>query len=184
MKDTTPDPNIIKLRNVRLSFPKLFVPESLEEGGKLKYSAAFIMDSKEHAAMIAHIEKVTERVALDEFKKKVPLRHKPLRDGNEFPDMDGYGDGVMFVSAKSDRRPVVVDRDTTPLTADDQRPYAGCYVHANIRLYAYDHKTGGKGVAADLRSIMFAKDGDSFGAGPVNAENEFGDVEADDEAFN
>jgi len=177
---TTADPNIIKLRNVRLSFPKLFVPEAVEEGGKLKYSAAFILDNTDHAQIIALIEKATERVALDEFRKKVPLRHKPLRDGNEFPDMDGYGNGVMFVSAKSDRRPVVVDSDSTPLTADDQRPYAGCYVHANIRLFAYDHKTGGKGVSAELRAVMFAKDGDSFGAGPVNADDEFNDVMADD----
>lgn len=178
------DPTIIRLKNVRLSFPKLFVPEAVEEGGKLKYSAAFILDNTAHAALIKLIETTTDRVALDEFKKKIPLRHKPLRDGNEFPDMDGYGDGVMFVSAKSDRRPPVVDRDPSyPLTADDSRPYAGCYVNANIRLFAYDHKTGGKGVSAELRSVQFAKDGEPFGAGPVNPEEEFekiADAEYDD----
>ena len=34
----------VQLKNVRLSFPKLFKPESMEEGGKLNYSASFLID--------------------------------------------------------------------------------------------------------------------------------------------
>lgn len=173
------DPNIIKLNNVRLSYPNLFVAKAMEEGKEPKFSASFILDKKQHAALIAQIEKTTQRVALDFFKKKVPLKREPLRDGNEKADKEGYGDEVMFVSATEVRRPVVVDRDLTPLTKDDPKPYAGCYVNATIRLFAYEHKTGGKGVSAALRGVQFVKDGESFGAGPVNAEEEFEPVSAD-----
>jgi hypothetical protein len=175
------DPNIIKLRNVCLSFPKLYVPESVEEGGTKKYSAVFLLDVRQHADVIAQIEKVTERVALDEFKRKIPLKYVPLRDGNEKPEMEGYGDGVMFVSAKSEVRPVVVDGNLNPVAQEDGLFYAGCYVNANIRLFAYDHKTGGKGVAAGLRSVQFVKDGPPFGAGNVNPEDEFEKLSIDDE---
>lgn len=183
MSTPAKDPNVIKLTNVRLSYPNLFVAKSQEEGKEPKYSASFLLDKKAHAALIAKIEKTIERVALDEFKKKVKLNRTCIRDGNEKEDKEGYGDEVMFIPASNTKRPVVVDRDLTPLTADDSKPYAGCYVNATIRLFAYDHKTGGKGVSASLRAIQFVKDGESFGAGPVNAEDEFEAVTDDVDGF-
>lgn len=173
MSKPATDPNVIKLTNVRLSYPQLFVAKPPEEGKEPVFSASFLLDKKQHAGLIKEIEKLTERVALDEFKKKVVLKRTPLRDGNEKEDKEGYGDEVMFVSARNAKRPVVVDRDLTPLAVTDPRPYAGCYVNATVRLFAYDHKTGGKGVSASLRGVQFVKDGESFGASPVNAEEEF-----------
>lgn len=179
MSTTAPDPNIITLTNVRLSYPQLFVAKAIEEGKTPKYSATFLLDKKQHAALIAQMEKTIDRVALDQFKKKVKLNRVPLRDGNEKEDKEGYGDDVMFVNATNDKRPVVCDRDRTTLTADDPKPYAGCYVNARIRLFAFDHPQGGKGVSASLRAVQFVKDGESFGAAPVNVEDEF-EVLADD----
>lgn len=173
MSTPTKDPNVIKLTNVRLSYPQLFVAKAMEAGKTPQFSASFLLDKKAHKDVIAQIEKTTERVALDEFKKKVSLKRRPLRDGNEKDGKEGYGDEVMFVNAKNEKRVPVVDRDLTPLTAEDSKPYAGCYVNATIRLFAYDHPTGGKGVSASLRAVQFVKDGESFGAGPVNAEEEF-----------
>lgn len=173
MSNTPRDPNVIALKNVRLSYPQLFTAKPPEEGKEPVFSASFLLDKKQHAGLIKEIEKLTERVALDAFKKKVALKRHPLRDGNEKDGKEGYGDDVMFVSARSAKRPVVVDRDMSPLTKDDSRPYAGCFVNATVRLFAYDHKTGGKGVSASLRGVQFVKDGESFGAAPVNAEEEF-----------
>lgn len=173
------DPDIIKLNNVRLSYPCLFVAKAQEEGKEPDFSATFLLDKKEHGPLISKIEKNIERVALDFFKKKVTLGRRCLRDGNEKDDKEGYGDEVMFVTARNKKRPVVVDSDLTPLTKDDPKPYAGCYVNATIRLFAYDHPKGGKGVSASLRGIQFVKDGESFGAAPVNAEEEFEAVSDD-----
>lgn len=173
MSATATDPNIIKLKNVRLSYPNLFVAKAAEGSDKPKFSATFLLDKKEHAALIKHIEKQIERVALDAFKKKVKLNRICLRDGNDYAEKEGYGDEVMFIPASETRRPVVVDGDMTPLDSTSARPYAGCYVNANIRLFSYDHPTGGKGVSAALRSIQFLKDGPSFGAAPVSADEEF-----------
>lgn len=167
------DPAIIRLNNVRLSFPNLFVAKAIEEGKEPKYGCTLLLDSKTHAKEITQLEHMIDRVALDFFKKKVTLKNVCLRDGNEKPEMEGYGDGIMFVPARCDKRPPVVDRDLSPLAAEDGKIYAGCYVNTTIRLYAYDHPKGGKGVSAGLRAVQFVKDGDSFGAGPVNAENEF-----------
>jgi len=166
------DPNIIMLKNVRLSYPQLFAAKAMEAGKEPKYSASFLLNKKEHAGLIAHIEKATERVALDKFKKKVKLNRVPLRDGNEKEDKEGYGDEVMFINATELRRPVVVDYDMTPLTAEDPKPYAGCIVNGSIRLFAYTHPTGGNGVSSSLRVVQFVRDGESFGAGPIDVEGD------------
>lgn len=178
-KPKQPDTKI-KLTNARLSYPHLFVPQKAQGASKEKYGADFILNKKEHAALITQIEKTIERVALDFFKKKVTLKNVCLHDGNEREDKEGYDDEVMYIVAKNDREFPVVDKDPRiPLTAKSPKPYGGCYVNAIIRLFAYDHPTGGKGVSASLEAVQFVKDGESFGAGPVNAEDEFEPVTDD-----
>lgn len=152
----------------------------MEEGQEKRYSAVFIMDNEKHADLIEHIEKVAERLALDTFKKKIRLTRELVRDGNEKPDVDGYGDGVSFVSASRKTRPAVVHRDPSiPVTEADGIIYAGCYVNASIRLWVQNNRYG-KSVNAELRAIQFVRDGESFGAAPINPEDEFeavGDVD-------
>jgi hypothetical protein len=171
------DPAIIKLANVRLSFPHLFQPHAMEEGQEKKYGASFIMDNVKHDALITQIENTIERLALDHWKKKMHFK-TCLRDGNEKPNMDGYGDGVMFLTASRKTRPPVVNRDVSPLTEEDGVIYAGCWVNTTVRLWVQDNKWG-KRVNAELRAVQFVADGESFGAGPVNAEEEFEPVSGD-----
>ena len=170
--------NRIKLENVRLSYPNLFNAKAME-GGKPKFSASFLIPKKTHGALIKRIEQAIERAMLDKFQKKVPLKHVCLRDGNDKEDKEGYGDEVMYLVAKSDSRPAVVDQQVNPVVEADGKIYGGCFVNATIEVFAYTHPTGGKGVSAQLRAVQFVKDGPSFGAGPVNAEDEFEPV-ADD----
>ncbi len=169
------DPAIVKLENVRLSFPHLFQPHAMEADQEKKYMATFILDNDKHGKLLDQIEALIERLALDHFKKKVHFKGC-LRDGNEKPGMDGYGDGVMFISASRKTRPAVVDRQVNPLTEEDGIIYAGCYVNATIRFWVQDNKFG-KRVNAELRAVQFVKDGESFGAGPVDAESEFSAID-------
>lgn len=171
---------VIKLNDVRLSYPSLFVATAMKNAdgtlGKANFQATFLLDKKKHAGVIKQLEAEIPRVALDKFGKKVPLKHVCLHDGSEKEDKEGYSDDVMFVIAKSETRPPVVDQKRNPLVKDDGKPYAGCYVNATISLFAYSHPVGGKGVSASLRAVQFLRDGESFGAGPVNAEEEFEEV--------
>lgn len=171
MTKQTNDPAIVKLPAVRLSFPHLFKPHAMEEGQEPKYSATFLLDNEEHGKLIDQIEALIDRLALDEFKKKISFK-RCLRDGNEKLELEGYGDGKFFIPAARKTRPAVVDRDLTPLTEEDGKIYAGCYVNATIRLWVQDNNWG-KRVNAELRAVQFLKDGESFGAGPVKVEDEF-----------
>ena len=74
----------------------------------------------------------------------------------------------MFISAANKKRPTVVDRDNSPLTSEDGKPYSGCYVDGVVRLWWQDNQFG-KRINASLEVVRFRKDGEAFGAAPVSA---------------
>ncbi len=166
---------IITLPNVRLSFPHLFVAHAMKavDGTEQepRFSATFLFDNTEHGALLDRIDAMIDRIALDEFKKKVGFK-RCLRDGNEKSELEGYGDGKSFITAANKARPGVVDRRLNPITEADGIIYAGCYVNATIRLWVQNNNWG-KRVNAQLRAVQFVKDGESFGAGPVDPTQEF-----------
>lgn len=166
----------IKLKNVRLSFPALFEPKAFQ-GGKPKFSAVFLLDKKTHALKIEEIKQAMDAVAKEKWPKKLPSGLKlGLREGSEKEDMDGYGDGVMFFSASSQKKIPVVDCDLSPLGAGDSKPYAGCYVNATVNVWAQDNEFG-KRVNFGLVAVQFSKNGEPFGAGAANPEEEFDKIE-------
>lgn len=171
----------VKLRNVRLSFPALFEARAMD-GGTPKYSAAFLLNKKTDAAQIKAVEDaINSHIKLKNKGGKLPSNKLCLRDGAE-KEFDGYGETVMYVSASNARRPLVVDLQGNALAKEDGKPYAGCYVNANIDVWWQDNKYG-KRVNASLRSVQFVKDGESFGAGPLDASKEFDDVNADEDVM-
>lgn len=170
----------IKLVNARLSFPALFEATSFESS-KPSFKATFILDKTKDAAKIAEINKAIDAMILEAWKGKVKrkdIKGTCLRDGSEKADMDGYGDDVMFISSASQKRIPVVDGDLSPLTSEDNKPYAGCYVNGTIELWVQDNKFG-KRINAQLKAVQFSKNGDPFGDKAVNPEDEFSKVEDD-----
>ena len=173
---------VIKLtaRPVRLSYPALFEARAFQGAdgniSKPAFSATFLLDKAANAIDIKAIQAGIEKVKASQWPGKKLTVKTCLHDGSEKADTDGYGEGVMYVSARSDKRPGVVDRDLSPLTAEDGKPYAGCYVFATIRLWAQDNQWG-KRINASLRNVQFIKDGDPFGEKPVAPDEDFTPVE-------
>lgn len=175
--DTNTNTNV-KLANVRLSFPSLFSARKFAPtDAKGSFSAALILDKKVNAREIAAVKAAIASVVATDFKGKAPAK-TCLRDGAEKSDTDGYGDGVMFISARSDKRPQVVGRDLAPLTEEDGKPYAGCYINATIQVWGQDNQYG-KRINAKLRCVQFYKDGATFGEAPINIEQEFSVISDD-----
>jgi len=173
---------IVRLENVRLSFPNLFKPRAPKGSDKAKFSADFILNKKTHKDTILRLEKLCERAMLDKFGKKVAIKHKCLKDGNDpsKEEIEGYGDEVMYLTAKSDTRPAVVDHKKVTVTEEDGKVYGGCYVNASVEIYGFKHDVGGNCILASLRAVQFFRDGESLGGGvPVDADKEFDEVSDD-----
>ena len=181
----------ILLKDVRLAFPNLFEPTTVNGEGKPRYTAAFILPA-EHP-QLDEIRKKIEAVAREKWKDKAAgiltslykTGKVALHDGDEKAQYDGFA-GNLFItaSAQENAAPTVIDRDRSPLTQRSGRPYPGCYVNASLEFWAQDDGYG-KRINAQLRGVQFLRDGDSFSAGRPASSDEFEDVSegADAEDF-
>jgi hypothetical protein len=171
----------LSISNARLAWPDLWKPKPGKDGGKAKYGANLIIDPKNPA--VAELNAAFEAVAKEKWGTNAPAILNALRkqdklalhDGDTKVEYDGFA-GNLFVSARSDTRPTVIDRQRNPVSESDGKIYSGCYVNANIELWAQDHKEFGKRINAQLRGVQFVRDGDAFAAGSAADAEEFADL--------
>lgn len=166
----------IKLNNVRLSFPSLFRKGTFA-GEETKYEATFLLNKTEQKDLIEQIQKgIAELISTELKGAKLPADKICLKDGDTF-EYDGYA-GHYSIKASSQKRPIVLNRDKSPLTEDDNIIYPGCYVNAIIDLWAQNNSWG-KRINASLLGVQFAKDGEPFGDGSGASADDFDFVDAD-----
>jgi hypothetical protein len=171
---------VIKLPRVRLSFPSLFQQTKYDEKSKSKYCATFILDKVMHAATIKEIQKAIATLLADNKVTKLSPDRIALKDGDESDREENHG--KYIIKASSDKRPLVINRDKTPITETDEIVYAGCYVHGIISLWFQNdpqHPEWGKKINAALSGVQFASDGEPFSAGGASVDDfdAFGDEE-------
>jgi len=174
----------IKLTNVRLSFADIFEPRAFKPGDPPKYKGTFLVP-KDDKKQLKVIEDAILAVAKEKWPKNAEKVLASIRgNANKFCFQDGdtksYAgyEGMMAFSASSKTRPLVLDRDKSPLTKDDGRPYSGCYVNCSVDIFAYDNS--GNGISATLRGVQFYRDGEAFGGGAPASADEFEDLSADE----
>lgn len=192
----------IQLKNVRLSFARLFTPKAFREGQTERYEGSFIIDPSDeaHQAQVVTLREAALGVIKAKFNGKVPkgldlcfgyadgdpIAIGPNKYVNKPKEYDGY-EGMIFLASSNTTKPKVVNRQRDPETGRFEQiseasgiVYSGCYVNATITLWAQDNEYG-KRVNANLRAVQFVRDGEAFGVAPVNADDEFDEVEVDDD---
>ncbi|GFO72864.1 hypothetical protein BJAS_P3398 [Bathymodiolus japonicus methanotrophic gill symbiont] len=170
---------IIKLKNVRLSYPFLF-QKYVDKNGEIGDYQCTLLFDKNDIATKAMLDQAIEQCKEDNngvIKNRiVDEQHCFLKNGD---NKDGdENDGMWVVKTKNRRRPHVVNRDRTPLIESDEVIYSGCYVNAHISLWFSNHERGGRQILANIHGVQFSKDGESLEGGVVNCE--FDDLSDDD----
>lgn len=171
----------LRYENVRLAFAQIWEPKSVNGEGEPAYSASFIFPKDHAAAKLT--DEAMEQIGKEKWGAKWPMVKKELtskdklamHDGDSKANYDGF-EGSLYVSARNKSRPTIVDRDRSPLTRADGRPYSGCFVVASVELWPQDN-TYGKRINASLRGIQFYKDGESFSGGTPASADEFDELE-------
>ena len=174
-----PNPKRVITPVARLSYPALFKPaEAMNEGDVAKYQCELIFSS---GADLKALKAAATLAAKDKWGDKVPKKlRSPFREGDEDREgKDGY-EGATFISARSKDKPGVVVGPDREICTDASDVYGGCYVRASVTAFAYEAK-GNAGVAFALNNVWKVRDGEPFGS-RVNAEDEFGDEEFDEDA--
>lgn len=172
----------IIIGEVRTSYCHVFAPHGFN-GSAEKYSCVLLIaknDTETLKAVDSAIKAAYEDGVKTRWGGKRPQMANPvLRDGD---GMDRNGEpfpaeyaGHWFITAKSSRRPLVVDRHNTPIDSEDAF-YSGCYAIARVNFYAFDNN-GNKGVAVFLNGLMKTREGERLGGGDLDAAEMFKGVE-------
>ena len=160
----------IILKDVRLSFPSLF-HKAVFDGKETKFEATFLIDKAGNAAKIKEIKAAIDAMIKDDLKgSKLPPDKICMKDGDSI-EYAGYA-GTMSLKASSTKRPIIIDRDKSPLTEDDNKFYAGCYVNASLELWAQNNNYG-KRINCNLLGVQFMKDGEPFADGVKGSIDDF-----------
>ena len=167
----------ILLSTVRLSFPSLF-RKAVFNGDETKFEATFLINKATQGPKIKDIKAAIDAAIKDGLKgAKLPPDKICLKDGDDI-DYAGYA-GHMSLKASSTKRPMVLDRDKSPLTEADNKLYAGCYVNASLELWVQNNQYG-KRINCNLLGVQFMKDGEPFADGVKGSLDDF-EAFADDE---
>jgi len=168
----------IILKDVRLSFPSLF-HKAVFNGEETKFEATFLINKATHGPKIKEIKAEIDALIKENLKgAKIPPDKICLKDGDDI-DYAGYA-GNMSLKASSTKRPIVIDRDKSPLTEDDNKFYAGCYVNASLELWVQNNQYG-KRINCNLLGVQFHKDGEPFADGVKGSLDDF-EAFTDDES--
>ena len=167
----------IILKNVRISFPSLFKKATFN-GEETGFEGTFLINKEDQADQVEIINAAIKDLIKTNLKgAKLQPDKICLRDG-DLVDYDGYAEHFS-IKASSKKRPLVIDRDKSPLVEEDGRPYSGCYVNASIELWGQDNSWG-KRINATLLAVQFFKDGEPFGDGSTGSLNDFDAFSEDD----
>lgn len=164
----------LMVKNARLSFPSLFQYAQYKGESLEKYECTLLVEKD--TPMAEEIQKAIKEVGTEVLGKNWSKAKLCIQNGDD-RDYDGY-ENMWALKATTKKRPLVIDRDKSPLTEDDNVIYAGAFVNAKISLYAYTNSYGSF-VAAQLEAVQFAKDGEAFGGGAGASIDDFDDISGD-----
>lgn len=76
---------------------------------------------------------------------------------------------MLVLKGSNKIRFTVIDRNKSPLTEKDGRPYSGCRVNAKVDIWAQDNEFGRR-INCTITGIQFYDDGPAFGGGAKAAD--------------
>lgn len=172
------NPTKVITGKVRFSYVHVFEPAAVSEGSDDKKYSVSIIISKDDKVTLKKIEAAIEeakKIGLSKWGGKLPKALKlPLRDGDLERDEECY-ENSYFLSAKTDRKPGIVDADLDEIISRDEF-YSGCYGRASINFFPYD-VNGSKGIAVGLQNLQKLEDGERLGGSSASAAEDFGEDE-------
>jgi len=177
--------NKYKTPKFRVAFPNVFEAKQINNQGKPKFSLVMLFDehnmNEQQLALLVKLKDAVNTVAMAKWKK-IPVKLKtPFKKGDEQVSLktdkvyDGFA-GMTVLNVASETKPGLVDQDMSAIIEVGEF-YGGCFAHATINCYAWEHDTGGRGVSFGLQNIQKIADGDSFAGSKGDPEDDFAAIE-------
>lgn len=145
----------------RLSFPRLFEAKRVGETDDPSFSCTLLFDDDTD---LTALKKAAQAAAMDKWGDKAPALLKagtirlPFRRQEEKPHLSGYEEGP-YIGFRNTRKPAVLDPKRQAIT-DEEEVYPGRYARCVVDAFAWEHKTGGKGVSFSLVAVQLGPHGE------------------------
>lgn len=172
----------LMLGPVRLVYAHILEPwvREGEDPAKAKYQTGILIpDSNTEAieAINAAIDAAIAHGTLKTWGGSTPKKlDRPLRSEEDKENPGPEYKGMLWMNAKSRRKPSVVNRKLVPITDPDE-VYSGCWAMVNIEMFPYD-QSGKKGISCSLNSVMKVRDDERLGGGTMDAATAFKGVDS------
>ena len=176
------------IKNVRLSYVRLFEAQQVNGQGEASYSVCLLIpkDSPEVPKIKAAIEAEfsTLKARYPKLNGKDPkVWTNPLRDGDAEKDGAEY-QGCYFINAKRKEKqgaPIVIDGRKQYIT-DPNEVYSGSWGNVAVSFYPYEF-TGKYGVGVGLNGIQKTADGERLDGGTSLDDFDTVDIDENDDLF-
>ena len=169
------------LKNVKLSFPKVFEHGSFGGESTGKYEATFLLPKTDTATY----DKLMKAIDEVKGKTKIPSDKVAVKDGDELDDE--HTDGMWVIKTANKNRPTLIDRTKNPVTKEDDEVnpmfFGGATVNASVSFWKQDNSYG-KRVNGNLAGIQYVSgdiETDGFGDTGTASADEFDDFEDDED---
>lgn len=193
-KQKAPTSGKIVVKNVRLSFERLYVSKAFQPGQDARYEATGLIDPSVAGSVVVTDKGTTkiEGAAGVKFLKETSIRlAKEANNGVLDPELklcfgkgdkksyDGYA-GMIYIATHNKPKPEVRNRQGLLVEAGKPgAPYSGSYGNLIITLWGQNNQYG-KRVNANLLGWQFVRDGEAFsGLAKVDVEDDFEAYEGD-----
>lgn len=164
-KKWTPNPRVV-IENARLRFSALWDAESVM-GSEPKYSITLDIEpgsANDKAVNAGMLEAATAKwgdQAVERKQRAILMGSKNCCYSSENQEGKPHPDGMWRLKASRPEkmgRVAIWDQANLPLTAADGKPYNGCFVDAELEVFAMD----GPAIYARVIQVRFRADGPAF----------------------
>lgn len=182
------DPQRLTTPEGRISYPNLFRPRK-NDRDEDRWDCQLIFekagfDKKPFNQIVMAAGEAEWGKDFLSLVKTNKLEMPKIHEGAEKPDDPALGPNRLFIRAASSRKPNVVDQNVAVIPdTEASRVYAGCYVRAAIRAYAYKTKNKQgvvvkQGISFGLQNVQLLRDGEPLGGVASDPTDDFGPVAA------
>jgi hypothetical protein len=170
--------NVITCRG-RLAYANGLFEKQLPQGEtdpkKAKFQTSIVFPK---GSDLTELNNLVEACATEAFGKDYKAKHKvrkPFLRVEDNPKVGVTADEYeVLIRTNSPTRPQVIRADKSAVNEDQkEEAYSGRWARISVRCYAYDHKTGGKGVSFGLQNVQLLDHAEPLGSVRPPADEEF-----------
>jgi Protein of unknown function (DUF2815). len=172
------------IENGRIAFANDIWTAKSVNGSKPAFAASFLIPPTHPA--VAKLRALFVKLANEQWGAKGAAQLKALEatdklclHNGDTKTYAGYA-GNLYVSARNQTKPRVVDRNANDITQESGIVYSGCRVIALLEIWTQDNQFG-KRINATLRGVQFFSDDERFSGGGAATDDEFQKLDATEE---